>query len=139
MNATVLAFVGYVFLTLILLVAIVSSRTLIVMGGKKQPNEFKPDASDAEGSFLHRLTRAHANVVECFPFMGGLLLLAIAMGKSVITDPLALYLILARVAQTLTHLASTSALAVQIRFAFFLVQVGICLFWCSKFISLMLG
>jgi hypothetical protein len=137
MSVTVLAFTAYVFLTLILLVAIVSSRTLIVMGGKRAPNEFKPDA-DGESSFLQRLTRAHANVVECFPFVGGMLLLAIAMEKPFITDGLAPYVILARLAQTLTHLLSTSAVAVQIRFAFFLVQVAICIYWCAKIFGSML-
>ena len=138
MNATVLVFVSYVFLLLLLLVAIVSTRTMIVMSGKKQPNEFTPDATD-ESSFLQRLTRAHANVVECFPFIGGLLLLALAMERPVITDSLAPYLMAARLGQTLVHLMSTSALAVQVRFAFFLVQVVICIFWCGKFIGGMLG
>jgi hypothetical protein len=137
MSVTVLALTAYVFLTLILLVSIVSARTLMVMGGKKAPNEFSPDGSGGS-SFMLRLTRTHANVVECFPFVGGLLLLAIAMDKPFITDALAPYVILARFAQTLTHLVSTSPVAVQIRFAFFLVQVVICIYWCAKIFGSML-
>lgn len=137
MSVTVLAFTAYVFLTLILLVSIVSARSLIVMGGKKAANEFAPDGS-GESSFIQRLTRAHANVVECFPFVGGMLLLAIAMDEPFITDGLAPYVILARLAQTLTHLISASVLAVQVRFAFFLVQVVICLYWCARIFGSML-
>ena len=61
------------------------------------------------------------------------MLLAIATDTTAITDGLAMYLVGARVLQTLTHLASTSNLAVQIRFAFFLAQVAIAIWWVFQF------
>ena len=84
------------------------------------------------------MTRAQANCVESFAFIGGLMLLALATDSTVITNGLAYILLLARLGQSISHLISTSIFAVQVRFAFFLVQVGICLYWivqlATKFI-----
>jgi hypothetical protein len=64
------------------------------------------------------------------------MLLAIALDATAITDSLALYLLGARVLQALTHLVSTSNLAVQVRFTFFLVQVGISAWWVLQFMQM---
>ena len=64
---------------------------------------------------------------------GGLMLLAIALDATAWSDSRALYLVGARALQALTHLASTSNLAVQARFAFFLVQVVISIVWVWQF------
>ncbi len=61
------------------------------------------------------------------------MLLAIALDATAITDSLAMYMIGARILQAATHLVSTSNLAVQVRFAFFLVQVGIAIWWVIQF------
>jgi len=62
--------------------------------------------------------------------------LAIATDTTAITDGLAYYFIGARVLQAVIHLASTSNLAVQVRFAFFLVQIVIAVMWILKFIGM---
>ena len=63
------------------------------------------------------------------PVFGGLLVVALLTGKAALTDPLAPWLLAARLAQSLIHLASTSVAAVNLRFATFAVQLGIALYW----------
>ncbi|KXI26856.1 MAPEG family protein [Paraglaciecola hydrolytica] len=131
MNETIIALLGYIAWMVILLVALAVYRSSLVMRRKRAPNGFKADGSDSP-PFGQRLTRAQANCVESFAFIGGLMLLALATDSAVITNGLAYVLLIARLGQSLSHLISTSNLAVQIRFAFFLVQVGICLFWIMR-------
>jgi len=107
-------------------------RVGLTLTGKRAPNSFAPDGTDVS-PFANRLCRAHANSYEGFPIFGGLMLLAIALDVTAITDSLAMYMIGARILQAVTHLASTSNLAVQVRFAFFLVQVGIAIWWVMQF------
>ncbi len=138
MNATIVALTGYISWTLFLLVVIAIYRTMLVMKKERLPNAFKADGSDSP-DMGQRLTRAQLNCAESFAFTGGVMLLALATSSSAVTDPLALWLLAARVAQSVVHLVSTSVLAVQIRFAFFLAQVGISGYWLftlfSKFVA----
>jgi hypothetical protein len=75
---------------------------------------------------------------ENFP-LWGVLLLAIATDQTTVTDGLALYCLGARIGQVTTHLISTSERAVQIRFGFFIVQLGIVGYWLVQFGILWLG
>ena len=135
MNPTVTAFVGYIIVMLALLGTLGMLRVGLTLTGKRAPNSFAPDGTDVS-PFANRLCRAHANSYEGFPIFGGLMLLAIAMDVTAITDSLAMYMIGARILQAATHLVSTSNLAVQVRFAFFLVQVGIAIWWVMQFCQL---
>ena len=135
MSPTITALLGYVSLMIILLASLGMLRAGLAMAGKRAPNSFAPDGADVS-PFSNRLCRAHANAYEGFPIFGGLLLLAIALDATAITDSLAMYLLGARVLQALIHLASTSNIAVQVRFAFFLVQVGISIWWVLDFIQM---
>ncbi|GAA0859469.1 MAPEG family protein [Aliiglaciecola litoralis] len=138
MNATILALIGYISWTVFLLVVIAVYRTRLVLTKERLPNGFKADGSDSP-AFGQRLTRAQLNCAESFVFTGGVMLLALATNSSVITDPLALWLLGARIGQSIMHLLSTSVLAVQIRFALFVVQVVISAYWLfnlgSKFVA----
>jgi hypothetical protein len=134
MNASVIALVVYVSWMIVLLGILASLRVSLSLSGKRAPNSFCPDGSDVS-SFSVRLCRAHANCYESFPIIGGLLLLAIATSSTAITDGLAYYLIGARILQSIVHLISTSNLAVQIRFAFFAVQLGIAVSWVLEFVK----
>jgi len=50
-------------------------------------------------------------------------------GRTAATDPLAPWLLGARVLQSSIHLASTSVVAVNARFAAFMLQVAIAVYW----------
>ena len=66
------------------------------------------------------------------PFALALLLYAVASDRTEVTDGLAIYVVIARVGQSTTHLISTSSPAVLIRFAFFAPQVAILLYWIFR-------
>ncbi len=135
MSPSTSALLGYIVWMLALLMLLGSMRVSLTLTGKRAPNSFAPDGADVS-PFVNRLCRAHANCYESFPIFGGLLLLAIATGSSAITDGLAYYFIGARVLQSTTQLVSSSNLAVQVRFAFFIVQIVIGIIWILQFIKL---
>ncbi len=134
MTDTLLALIYYIAWMLALLLLLGGLRSYLTLTGKKAVNSFSP-AGDDVSEFSGRLCRAHANCYEFFPIAGGLLLVALASNQAAITDPLAMYLVIARLLQSITHLISTSAIAVYARFGFFLVQVVICAMWITKFIG----
>lgn len=138
MNDTIIGLLGYIAWILVLLVWIAVYRTLLVTKKAQAANGFKSDGSNSP-PFGERLARTQGNCVESFAFIGGLMLLALATNSAVITNGLALALLGARLGQSVTHLISTSILAVQVRFVFFLVQIGICFYWVIQFGNKFLG
>lgn len=135
MNPSIAALLGYVIWMLALLALLASIRVSMSVAGKKAPNSFDPSGADVS-PFSNRLCRAHANCYESFPIFGGLLLLAIATDATAATDGLAYYFLGARVLQSVTHLISSSNMAVQIRFAFFIAQFLIGIWWVLQYINL---
>ena len=131
-SALVLA--GLLGWTLLLLVAMEVLRIAEVARGRVAANEFRPDNANLS-PFMQRLARAHANCIEGLPLFGGLLLLALATQRTGITDPLAPWLLAARVLQSSVHIASTSVPAVNIRFAAFCVQIVIALVWTWRLLA----
>lgn len=131
MSPSALALLGFAGWQLLLLTGIGAMRVSLVLGGKRAANQFLPDGSDVS-AFSNRLCRAHANCYENLPIVASVLLLAMLQGKGGVTDPLALWLLAARVAQSVTHLVSTSKIAVLLRFSFFAVQVAILAYWILR-------
>lgn len=131
MSPSALALVGYAAWTLVLVIGIVAYRSGLVVTKKHAVNGFAPDGSDISG-FSSRLCRAHANCYENLAVFASLVLVAIATGNGAITDPLARWVLVARVGQSVTHLISESEAAVMVRVTFFLVQLGIIASWVVK-------
>ena len=119
---------------LLLLVLMEVLRIHLVLTGRARSNEFAPDNSNIS-PFMHRLARAQANCVESLPLFGGLLLVALVTGRTGVTDPLAPWLLGARIVQSSIHLASTSVVAVNARFAAFVVQMALALHWVWALLS----
>jgi uncharacterized MAPEG superfamily protein len=122
MTPTLLALLGFALWTLLLSLTIAATRSAIVMQGRKAANTFSPTGEDV-GGFSQRLARAHANCYENLPVVAGVLLAALLSGHGDMSDQYALWILYARLFQSLVHLASTSIPAVYIRFGFYLVQV----------------
>ncbi|MBL8288434.1 MAG: MAPEG family protein [Rubrivivax sp.] len=122
------ALAGLLGWTLLLIVWMEAARVAWVARGRVAANEFRPDNANLS-PFMQRLARAHANCIEGLPLFGGLLLLALATQRSALTDPLAPWLLAARVVQSSVHVASTSVPAVNLRFAAFCVQLAIAARW----------
>jgi uncharacterized MAPEG superfamily protein len=125
-SATVLtAVIAWALLLLVLMEAL---RARLVVTKSVAANEFKPDNSNLS-PFMQRLARAHANCVEGLPVFGGLLVVALLTNRTGVTDPLAPWLLAARLIQSTAHLASLSVLAVNVRFSAFVVQMAIAAYW----------
>lgn len=131
MTPSAVALLGFALWTIILVVCLALFRVSLVAAGKKSSAGFSPDGDDVEG-FGRRLTRAHANCYENLPLAGAVLLYAIATDQTAVTDPLAMIFLGARLAQSLTHLASTSRPAVTVRFLFYVAQVVILAWWILR-------
>ncbi|HEX2648614.1 MAG TPA: MAPEG family protein [Burkholderiales bacterium] len=133
MSATLLALLGFIAWTLLLLVLMEVIRSKLVLTGAVPANGFNPENTNLS-PFMQRLARAHANCLEGLPIFGGLLLLAAVAGNTAATDPLAFVLLGARIVQSIIHLASTSATAVTVRFLAFSVQMAIAVYWVVRLI-----
>ncbi len=131
MSTTLLALLGFLCWTLALLVLMELVRSKLVLTREVPANGFTPDNAGLS-PFMQRLARAHANCLEGLALFGGFMLLAVVAGKSQMTDPLAYWLLGARIIQSLIHLGSTSPFAVTARFTAFAVQLGIAVYWAFK-------
>jgi len=134
MTPSVLALTGFVAWTLALLAVMEAVRTVHVMTGKMAANQFVPDNANLS-PFMQRLARAHLNCIEGLAVFGGLLAIAIMTQRTSITDPLALWLLGARIVQSLIHVASLSAIAVTLRFTAFAGQLIIAVYWAWKLLA----
>jgi len=121
MSPSATALAGFAAWTLFLVLLIGLYRASLVISGKRASNQFDPGGADV-GEFSRRLCRAHANCYENLPIFGGLIAVALATGQSQATDGLAMWFLGARIGQSVVHLLSTSIMAVNARFALYLVQ-----------------
>ena len=126
MSNAVVALGGFAFWTLILVLSIATFRAVsdLVLKRGIPINGFKPDGSDVPG-FGQRSTRAHLNSLELRPVFAAVVLTASLAGQMALLEPTVMYILYARVAQSIVHLISTSAIAVLIRGIFFVVQVAL--------------
>ena len=130
-SLTAVALTGFIAWTLILLVLMEGTRSKLVLTRTLPANGFTPDNANLS-PFMQRLARAHANCLEGLPIFGGLKLVALATGRSQVTDPLAFVLLGARLVQSCIHMTSLSSAAVTLRFSAFAVQMGIAVIWSAK-------
>lgn len=128
MTSTAVALLGFAAWTIMMVMLLGLFRTGLVFAGKKKSNEFRATGEDL-GSFGYRATRVHANCYENLPVAAAVLLYAIATNQTAITDPLALAFLGLRLAQSAVHLTSTARPMVLIRFAFYIGQNAILIFW----------
>jgi uncharacterized MAPEG superfamily protein len=133
MGGTATALVGFAGWFALLSIVLGLYRLKFVIGGKAV-NAFASDGQDLD-PLGHRLTRARNNCYETLPLFAAIALGASIAGRLEVTDPLAPWVLYARIGQTLTHIVSTSAAAVQVRAAFFFVQILICLWWVIRLLG----
>lgn len=123
MHTSDLALVAYASWTLALVFAIACLRASLTLTGKRAANGFSVTGDDVS-PFSGRLCRAHANCVENLPVFAAVVVAARLSGHAAAVDPIAPWIVAARVAQSSVHLVSTSPRAVTIRFVFFALQLG---------------
>jgi len=134
MSNTQCALLGLASWQVLMLLLLAGFRLYTSVAAKKPANTFAADGSDVPG-FGQRMVRVHANCYENIPLFLALLLFAIATDNTAITDPGAMILLGARIAQSLVHMISVSVPAVLLRFALFVVQVGLVVCWLWQFLS----
>ena len=134
MGRTATALVGFAGWFALLSVLLGIYRIRYVLGGRKAANTFATDGQDLD-DLGHRLTRARNNCYETLPLFAALALGASIAGRLDVTDPLAMWVLYARIGQSLTHIASTSVPAVQLRGTFFFAQILIYAWWAIRLLG----
>ncbi len=128
MSATAVALLLFAAWSIALVLVLGLYRFIASQGQDKAPNTFAASGEDLPGLGL-RITRAHANTYEFLPVAGAVMLVAIATGQTALTDGLAYVFLGARILQSIVHIISTGVVMVFVRFAFFVVQVVVVLYW----------
>ena len=134
MGRTATALVGFAGWLALLSIVLGLYRVWLVMGGKKVANTFATDGRDLD-PLGQRLTRARDNCFETLPLFAALALGASLSGRLDVTDPLAMWVLCARIAQSVTHIISTSVPAVQLRAMLFFAQILIYLWWTIRLLG----
>jgi hypothetical protein len=128
MNMTELTLLSLCGWSLLLLIILISWRSLRVLTGKQAINGFSTDGHEV-GAANQRLVRALANSLENLPVSAAVFLFAISTGHSALLAPLAPLFLMARICQSVIHIVSTNPLAVALRFSAYALQVGLLTYW----------
>ncbi|MCO4764072.1 MAG: MAPEG family protein [Myxococcales bacterium] len=119
--ASLLFFVAWLML-LVLCVGL--WRVKDVLAGKTPANGFKSGAEHGSPAYW-RLNRAHLNAVENLPAFASLVLAGHLLGVTTgLFATLSIAVAAGRVGQTIAHVSSGRSRVVNVRFAFFSVQIG---------------
>jgi len=138
MTVPVWVLLGFAFWTLITLLGSVGVyRWGRILTGRARLNEFPADVPHGS-DWYRRAMRAHANCVENLPVYAAIVVAIIASGvQSKTLDVLAIILLVARVFQTITHIAfEPTNTMVGVRFAFYFTQL-VCLFWMGITVAIL--
>jgi len=123
MNPAYYALAGFAGWTLLLTLVMATNRMANLFGGAKIPiNKFSPTGEDLPG-FGHRITRAHMNCVENLPAFAALVAAAGLSGQLAVMEGTVMYVLYARIGQSVAHIISTSPAMVWVRATFFFAQV----------------
>lgn len=134
MSSTATAILGFAGWFVLLTLAMAIYRSMLIATGSKAVNGFAPDGSDLDG-FGRRLTRARDNCFETLPVFVAIAWAASSAGQLSVTDPLAMWVLLLRIAQSTTHIISASPSAVLVRAGFFFAQMLIYLWWILQLLG----
>jgi uncharacterized MAPEG superfamily protein len=125
MSVSLVALMAFAAWTLLLLVVMVGSyRWSRILTSRAQIASFSAELPEGPG-WYRRAMRAHANCVENLPVFAALVVVAALAGiRGDGIDALAVVVVCARIAQSVTHVAFEQTNAVvSFRFAFFFAQL----------------
>lgn len=121
---------------ILLQLAIVSYRLLAIASGKKQVTDFARNQHSGP-PWYQRTTDAVANATEYLLLYSGIVVLVYFNQQLQLLNTAAYIIIGARIMQTTAHIISTSAVFVQLRFGFWLLQMGFFLYLLLKLFILL--
>src|SRR5262245_51662699 len=137
LNVPVLVLLGYAAWTLVTLFATIGLyRWCRILTGRASIGEWRADV--AQGcEWYRRAMRAHMNCIENLPIYTAVVVALMATGlRSVAIDRLAVAVLVARVCQTVAHVAlPATEVAATMRFAFFFLQVA-CMIAMGKIVAM---
>lgn len=110
--------------TMVLMMTYVTYRVVNMLGGMPANSWTRGSGAVVPGIFV-RAEHAHTNCVENLPVFGAVVLVAYALGKAPVVDATAVYVLVARIAQSVTHIAGVSPMLVIVRATFFTIQVAL--------------
>mmetsp|Transcript_9157 Transcript_9157/g.13745 ORF Transcript_9157/g.13745 Transcript_9157/m.13745 type:complete len:196 (+) Transcript_9157:100-687(+) len=108
--------------TILHILIILVSRSIQIFQGKAKSNSFVPSRNDGPGTFIGRVSQAHANCIENLVLFACVVLTNKAFGGPKI-DQMAWYYMTARFIQSIIHWSSVSELAVTLRFTAFVTSL----------------
>ena len=114
--------------TLLLPIGYASIRVPLIAGGRKRADHWERGKPVDDPPLLMRAKSAHLNCTENFPVFAAVVFVAALLGKIAIADAVAGYVLYARIAQSLMHLAGTSMALIALRGLFYFVQVVLIFF-----------
>ena len=128
MNPTALSLLGFAAWLVLLTFALAFFRIYVAVSWGRPINGFLPDGSDLAG-FGRRLTRARNNCFETLPVFGAFVVAAGLMNLTPLLHALAPWILVSRMAQSVTHMISTKPVALGVRALFLGVQLVIYVYW----------
>ena len=127
LNPALIALAGFAGWTALLAVILVGVRLFNAFAGAKIPlNRFSPGGDDLPG-FGQRYTRAHLNCLEVLPIFAAVVIAAGLSDQLAIMESTAMYILYARIAQSVIHMISTALPMVLLRGTFFFIQLALLL------------
>jgi uncharacterized MAPEG superfamily protein len=114
--------------TIVLMFTYVGYRVALVLAMKKPANSWGRDDKVDDPGFIVRAKHAHLNALENLPVFAAIVLAAVALDKTPVVDQVAAWVLYARLAQSLVHLAGVNHWLVFIRANFLVVQAALFLY-----------
>lgn len=138
MSTSVAALLGFAAWTLVLVVIMIGYRGVRVLTGQLKADAWTRGRAVEDPPVIKRLTDAHANCLELLPVVAAILLAAVATDNAAVTNGLALWLLAARIGQSVAHIISVHHLVIFFaRFPLFLAQVAILIYWLVALVNMM--
>jgi len=136
MNQTLIALSGFAAWTLTLSFLLLNMRAYytFISSNKVALNDFSPDGSNTPG-FGQRLTRAQLNCIEMLPAFAALVIVASISKQLDVMNSTVIYVLYARIAQSIIHMLSTNILAVIMRASFWGIQLILLLFYSYQLLN----
>ena len=130
---SIVALVFYALWEVVLVLMVGGDRVLLVLKGDAKVTSFSPGVPHGSESYW-RINRAHMNTVENLPIFAAVVLAGWAIGlETLMFNRLAVIVVCARVVQSVIHILSGSAPAINLRFLAFGVQL-VCIVWMAVMI-----
>ena len=120
---SVTALILYALWAIALVLMVAADRILLVIRGKAKANSFASGSPHGSDSYW-RINRAHLNTVENLPIFAAIVLAGWVVGmETSVFNRLAVIVVVARIVQSVIHIASGSVAAVSLRFAAYAIQL----------------